>query len=76
MKLSGTELKRYNRQMMMEGWVEETQEKIKASTVFIAGAGGLGSPLSIYLPIAGVGNMRIYDFDSPGMTNLKFREGS
>jgi adenylyltransferase/sulfurtransferase len=70
MKLSGTELKRYNRQMMMEGWGEETQEKIKASTVFIAGAGGLGSPVSIYLAVAGVGNMRICDFDSPDMTNL------
>jgi molybdopterin/thiamine biosynthesis adenylyltransferase len=64
------ELKRYNRQMMIKGWGEETQGKIKASTVFIAGAGGLGSPVSIYLAVAGVGTIRICDFDSPDWTNL------
>ncbi len=67
---SNEELKRYNRQMMMEGWGEETQEKMKNTTVFIAGAGGLGSPVSIYLAVAGVGNIRICDFDSPDWTNL------
>jgi molybdopterin/thiamine biosynthesis adenylyltransferase len=64
------ELKRYNRQMMIEGWGFETQKKIKNSTVFIAGAGGLGSPVSIYLAVAGVGNIRICDFDSPDWSNL------
>jgi adenylyltransferase/sulfurtransferase len=68
--LSEEEQKRYNRQMLMDGWGEETQRKLKASTVFIAGAGGLGSPVSIYLAVAGVGNMRICDFDSPDWTNL------
>jgi adenylyltransferase/sulfurtransferase len=68
--LSEQEQKRYNRQMMMHGWGEETQRKLKGSTVFIAGAGGLGSPVSIYLAVAGVGNMRICDFDSPDWTNL------
>jgi adenylyltransferase/sulfurtransferase len=70
MGLKEEELKRYNRQMLMEGWGEETQEKIKNSTVFIAGAGGLGSPVSIYLAVAGVGTIRICDFDSPDWTNL------
>ena len=70
MGLSEEELKRYNRQMMMEGWGEETQEKIKNASVFIAGAGGLGSPVSIYLAVAGVGRLRICDFDSPDWTNL------
>jgi len=37
--LNEEELKRYNRQMMMEGWGEETQEKIKNPTAFVAGAG-------------------------------------
>ena len=55
---------------MMEGWGIETQERIKDSTVFIAGAGGLGSPVSIYLAVAGVGNIRICDFDSPDRSNL------
>lgn len=64
------ELNRYNRQMMMEGWGIGTQEKIRNSTLFIAGAGGLGSPVSIYLAVAGVGNIRICDFDSPDWSNL------
>ncbi len=67
---SEEELKRYNRQMMMKGWGEETQKKLKNSTVFVAGAGGLGSPVSIYLAVAGVGNIRICDFDSPDWSNL------
>lgn len=70
MVFSEEELKRYNRQMMIEGWGEETQAKIKRSTVFIAGAGGLGSPVSIYLAVAGVGRIRICDFDSPDWSNL------
>jgi len=68
--LTEQELKRYNRQMMMEGWGEETQQRLKESTVFVAGAGGLGSPVSIYLAVAGIGNIRICDFDSPDWTNL------
>lgn len=68
--LSEREQKRYTRQMMMEGWGEATQERLKSSTVFIAGAGGLGSPVSIYLAVAGVGNIRICDFDSPDWSNL------
>lgn len=67
---SESELKRYNRQIIMEGWGEETQKKLKNSTIFIAGAGGLGSPVSIYLAVAGIGNIRICDFDSPDWPNL------
>jgi molybdopterin/thiamine biosynthesis adenylyltransferase len=70
MTFTQEEINRYTRQMMMEGWGEETQKKIKSSTVFIAGAGGLGSPVSIYLAVAGVGNIRICDFDSPDWSNL------
>lgn len=64
---SEEELKRYNRQMLMHGW---DQKRLKESTVFIAGAGGLGSPVSIYLAVAGIGNIRICDFDSPDLSNL------
>ncbi len=70
MKLSETEQKRYARQMMMAGWGEETQKKLKQSVVFIAGAGGLGSPVAIYLAAAGVGTIRLCDFDSPDWSNL------
>jgi len=70
MRLAEDELKRYHRQMMMDGWGEKTQRKLKDSTVFIAGAGGLGSPVAIYLAVAGVGHIRICDFDTPDWTNL------
>ena len=68
--LSEEELKRYHRQMIMDKWGEGTQQKLKHSKVFIAGAGGLGSPVSIYLAVAGIGNIRICDFDSPDWSNL------
>ncbi|GAQ94178.1 adenylyltransferase and sulfurtransferase [Thermodesulfovibrio aggregans] len=61
---------RYARQMLIDGWGEEGQKKLKNSTVFVAGAGGLGSPVSIYLAVAGVGRIIICDFDSVEITNL------
>lgn len=61
---------RYARQMLIDGWGEEGQKKLKNSTVFIAGAGGLGSPVSVYLTVAGIGRIIICDFDSVEMTNL------
>lgn len=70
MPFSEEELKRYHRQMMMDGWGEDTQKGLKKSTVFIAGAGGLGSPVAIYLSVAGIGHIRICDFDTPDWTNL------
>ncbi len=61
---------RYARQMLIDGWGEEGQKKLKNSTVFIAGAGGLGSTVSIYLAVAGIGKIIICDFDSVEVTNL------
>ncbi len=61
---------KYNRQMLIDGWGEEGQKKLRNSKVFIAGAGGLGSPVSIYLAVAGVGKITICDFDSVEITNL------
>ena len=73
MKLSDQELERYHRQMMMAGWGEEAQEKLKDATVFVAGAGGLGSPLTIYLAVAGIGHLKVCDFDAPELSNLNRR---
>lgn len=70
MQFTDEELKRYHRQMLIDGWGETAQEKLKNSTVFIAGAGGLGSPVAIYLAVAGIGHIRICDFDSLDLTNL------
>jgi adenylyltransferase/sulfurtransferase len=62
------ELDRYKRQIMLFG--EEGQKRLKKATIFIAGAGGLGSPISIYLAVAGVGRIVLADKDSVELTNL------
>ncbi len=62
------ELKRYKRQMMLFG--DDGQERLKKAHIFIAGAGGLGSPISIYLAVAGVGTITIVDMDVVDQTNL------
>ena len=66
--LSQNERERYSRQIMLFG--EEGQERLKNATIFIAGAGGLGSPISIYLAVAGVGRIILVDKDTVERTNL------
>ena len=61
---------RYDRQMMIDGWGEAGQKRLADSTVFVAGAGGLGSPASIYLAAAGVGHLIICDADNVDLSNL------
>lgn len=66
--LSPDEQKRYSRQIMLFG--EGGQEKLKQSTIFIAGVGGLGSPIALYLAAAGIGKIIIADNDSVELSNL------
>jgi molybdopterin/thiamine biosynthesis adenylyltransferase len=61
---------RYNRQMLLPGWGDEGQAKLKSARVFIAGAGGLGSPVALYLAVAGVGEIRLCDADTVELSNL------
>ena len=68
--LTTNELERYDRQIMIRGFGEEGQEKLKRAKVIIAGSGGLGSPSSIYLAAAGVGMIRIVDHGSVELSNL------
>jgi len=68
--LSAQELERYRRQIAVSGIGEAGQEKLKRAKVFLAGAGGLGSPAALYLAAAGVGALRIADADSVGLSNL------
>lgn len=68
--LTELELKRYHRQMLIDGWGKKGQKNLKDSTVFIAGAGGLGSPVAIYLAAAGIGELRICDHDTLEISNL------
>ncbi len=64
------ELERYDRQIMLREIGKEGQEKLKKARVFVAGAGGLGSPAAMYLTAAGIGNIRIADHDRVELTNL------
>ncbi|WP_333787314.1 HesA/MoeB/ThiF family protein [Methanomethylovorans sp.] len=66
--LSEQELQRYQRQILIFG--EEGQERLKRSRVFIAGGGGLGCPVALYLAVAGVGCIDIVDRDVVEKTNL------
>jgi adenylyltransferase/sulfurtransferase len=68
--LTGEEQIRYDRQMMIKGIGIEGQEKLKQAKVVIAGGGGLGSPVLIYLTVAGVGTIRIIDYDKVELSNL------
>jgi adenylyltransferase/sulfurtransferase len=68
--LSKKELVKYDRQIMIPGFGAEGQAKLKKAKVFIAGAGGLGSPIAIYLAAAGIGTLRIADCDTVEPSNL------
>ncbi|MCD8219979.1 MAG: HesA/MoeB/ThiF family protein [Ruminococcus sp.] len=62
---------RYARHIALEGVGEAGQEKLLRARVLIIGAGGLGSPVSIYLTAAGVGTIGIADVDDVDLTNLQ-----
>jgi adenylyltransferase/sulfurtransferase len=66
--LSPREKERYSRQILLFG--EEGQEKLKNGTIFIAGAGGLGSPISLYLAVLGIGTIILVDDDIVERSNL------
>src|SRR5947208_509454 len=69
--LSNEEILRYSRHLIMPEVGMEGQQKLKAARVLCIGAGGLGSPLSLYLTAAGVGTLGIVDFDVVDYTNLQ-----
>ena len=68
--LSNEEKERYDRQLLIDDLGVKGQEKLKKSRVLVAGAGGLGSPISIYLGAAGVGALRIVDQDIISLSNM------
>ena len=69
--LSNEEILRYSRHLIMPEVGMEGQLKLKAARVLCIGAGGLGSPLALYLGAAGVGTLGIVDFDVVDYTNLQ-----
>ena len=69
--MNDEQLLRYSRQILLPQFGVEGQERLMASTVLVVGAGGLGSPVALYLAAAGVGRLIIADFDRVDLTNLQ-----
>jgi sulfur-carrier protein adenylyltransferase/sulfurtransferase len=69
--LTGDEVKRYSRHLIMPEVGVEGQRRLKAARVLCVGVGGLGSPAAIYLTAAGVGTIGLVDFDTVDFSNLQ-----
>jgi sulfur-carrier protein adenylyltransferase/sulfurtransferase len=69
--LSNAELLRYSRHLILPDVGIDGQRRLKQSRVLVVGAGGLGSPVALYLAAAGVGHLGIVDFDRVDETNLQ-----
>ena len=69
--LTAMEIKRYSRHLILPEVGVDGQRKLKAAKVLCIGAGGLGSPVALYLAAAGVGTIGIVDFDVVDYSNLQ-----
>ena len=69
--LNPEEVQRYSRHLMLPEMGVEGQERLKNSSVLCIGAGGLGSPMALYLAAAGVGRLGMVDFDVVEFSNLQ-----
>src|ERR1700749_5189319 len=71
MALSDEELERYARHIVLREVGGPGQARLKAAKVRVVGAGGLGSPVILYLAAAGLGTIGIADFDTVSLSNLQ-----
>ena len=71
MELNNEEIRRYSRHLILPEVGLAGQKKIKATSVLCIGAGGLGSPIAMYLAAAGIGKIGIVDFDTVDFSNLQ-----
>src|SRR5215471_21312531 len=69
--LSPQEVARYSRHLIMPEVATDGQKRLKAASILLIGAGGLGSPLGLYLAAAGVGHIGLVDFDVVDFSNLQ-----
>ena len=70
-ELTREELVRYSRHILLPQVGENGQRALRESRVLLVGAGGLGSPVALYLAAAGVGTLGLVDFDSVDLSNLQ-----
>lgn len=71
LEMTPQEIARYSRHLIMPEVAMQGQKRLKAARVLLIGAGGLGSPLGLYLAAAGVGHLGIVDFDVVDFSNLQ-----
>jgi len=71
MELSNEEIRRYSRHLILPEVGLAGQKRIKATSVLCIGAGGLGSPIAMYLAAAGIGRIGLVDFDTVDFSNLQ-----
>src|SRR5207237_1363903 len=71
MELNNDEIRRYSRHLILPEVGLSGQKKICSTSVLCIGAGGLGSPIAMYLAAAGIGKLGILDFDSVDFSNLQ-----
>ncbi|MCL4558818.1 MAG: molybdopterin-synthase adenylyltransferase MoeB [Deltaproteobacteria bacterium] len=69
--LTNSQIERYARHIILDGVGGKGQEKLLRSKVLVIGAGGLGSPIAMYLAASGIGNIGIVDFDVVDVSNLQ-----
>lgn len=69
--LSPSELQRYHRQILLPEFGTEGQQRLQSAKILVIGAGGLGSPILLYLAAAGVGTLGICEYDNIDETNLQ-----
>jgi len=70
MKLTEKDLERYQRQILFKPFGKKGQERLKAAHLLVAGVGGLGSPVAMYLCAGGAGHLSLVDEDTVSLSNL------